>query len=423
MKRFVELQDVFGYKYLIGFSGLLKGKIPEFVRSNNPYSLENISLWLVKNGNKFKLTKHNKYVLAKKNLEFECMSCGEIFYKGWDSLKNGRGCPFCSGTIAGDKNRLSIICPKLMLDWDYSKNKNIDPNDVSYGSNIVVWWKCRTCSYEWKTPGSWRGAGKNGCPACSNQVVTNKNRFSILFPNIAKEWDYEQNDDDLPSNVAKGSNKKFWWKCSFCEHVWFASVSSRTNVNLKSGCPACAGKIVTNKNRLSVLYPEISKEWDFSKNKDLTPDMVSYGVDKNVWWICSICGKEWEMKICVRTGKRGGCPKCNKSIGERRISLFLEEHNIGYLPQHRFPDCKNIFTLPFDFYIPRLHLCIEYNGKQHYHEVNNGFFGKDKKESFIKRKKLDEIKINYCKENNIPLLIIPYWEFDRIEEILIEELF
>ena len=53
-RTIVELQDVFGYKYLIGFSGLLKGKIPEFVRSNNPYSLENISLWLVKNGNKFK---------------------------------------------------------------------------------------------------------------------------------------------------------------------------------------------------------------------------------------------------------------------------------------------------------------------------------------------------------------------------------
>lgn len=54
---------------------------------------------------------------------------------------------------------------------------------------------------------------------------------------------------------------------------------------------------------------------------------------------------------------------------------------------------------------------IEYDGEQHYWAV----FGE---KSFQNTLKHDEIKNNYCKENNIPLLRIPYWEKDNIEVII-----
>jgi len=108
------------------------------------------------------------------------------------------------------------------------------------------------------------------------------------------------------------------------------------------------------------------------------------------------------------------CPRCNESRGEKQISKFLMDNNFEYIHQYRFKDCKYKKPLPFDFYIPKNIICIEFHGKQHYEPVE--FFGGEK--SFQKGAKLDKIKTDYCKNNNIPLLIIPYWDFDNIDTIL-----
>ncbi len=76
-------------------------------------------------------------------------------------------------------------------------------------------------------------------------------------------------------------------------------------------------------------------------------------------------------------------------------------------------------TLPFDFYITKLNLYIEYNGEQHYRPVQFGGMPIEKaKDRFVSQKNRDGIKKKYCYENNLSLLIIPYWEKDNIENIL-----
>ena len=74
--------------------------------------------------------------------------------------------------------------------------------------------------------------------------------------------------------------------------------------------------------------------------------------------------------------------------------------------------------LPFDFYLPQYNCCIEYDGKQHY---LYGGFGNDLLE-LMNIKYRDNIKTNYCQQNNIKLIRIPYWDFDNIEEILKQQL-
>ncbi len=69
----------------------------------------------------------------------------------------------------------------------------------------------------------------------------------------------------------------------------------------------------------------------------------------------------------------------------------------------------------FDFYLPKLNILIEYDGEQHFREVS--CFGGEKE--FLKRKINDGIKTDYAKNNAIPLLRIPYFEFDNIEEIIL----
>ncbi len=132
------------------------------------------------------------------------------------------------------------------------------------------------------------------------------------------------------------------------------------------------------------------------------------------------CPKGHIFKMMFYNFKQGQrCPLCKESIGERKIEKFLNNHDINYVREYRFDDCKNKRTLPFDFYLPDYNICIEFDGKQHFEYIE--FFDKTK-EKFELRKRNDEIKNEYCKHNNIKLIRISYLDKDKIEDILHKEL-
>jgi very-short-patch-repair endonuclease len=109
-----------------------------------------------------------------------------------------------------------------------------------------------------------------------------------------------------------------------------------------------------------------------------------------------------------------GCASCNESKGEKAISKYLDKNLISYYRQHKFEDCKNIFQLPFDFYIPSKRLIIEFDGKQHYEPMV--FFGGV--EAYERLKVNDNIKNEYCEDNYIDLVRIRYDSIDNIVSIL-----
>jgi hypothetical protein len=113
-----------------------------------------------------------------------------------------------------------------------------------------------------------------------------------------------------------------------------------------------------------------------------------------------------------------GCPNCNESKGEKEISVFLEKHNISFERQKKFHDCRNIFELPFDFYLPKFRIAIEFDGKQHYEPLE--FFGG--LESYNRLKTNDKIKNDYCEDNYINLIRIRYDQIDDIYRILYDNL-
>lgn len=111
------------------------------------------------------------------------------------------------------------------------------------------------------------------------------------------------------------------------------------------------------------------------------------------------------------------CPNCSKSIsnGEKAIMDCLDGLMIEYIPEYTKHECIDKRRLPFDFYLPLYHLFIEYDGIQHF----NPTFGK---ESFDITQRHDQLKNDYCKENSLELLRIPYWEYDNIEMIIKQKL-
>ena len=100
-----------------------------------------------------------------------------------------------------------------------------------------------------------------------------------------------------------------------------------------------------------------------------------------------------------------GCQRF-KSKGERFIESVLTENHIEFDPQHRFDDCKYKRELPFDFFLPDYNVCIEYQGIQHYQPVD---WFCDDTDTFEDRQLRDQIKREYCKDNGISLIEIPYF--------------
>lgn len=114
-----------------------------------------------------------------------------------------------------------------------------------------------------------------------------------------------------------------------------------------------------------------------------------------------------------------GCYKNSK--GEERILNFLIDNNINYKRQYSFSDLSRINPLRFDFAIFKnntLFCLIEYQGEQHYQCIEH--WGGEK--GLIQRQENDNLKKNYCINNNIKLIEIPYTEYKQINDILSKEL-
>lgn len=136
--------------------------------------------------------------------------------------------------------------------------------------------------------------------------------------------------------------------------------------------------------------------------------------DTKLKFKCPECGKEfyscWDNVAYLN---RRLCEKCGRT--KSNISFMVEDYlkslNVGYETEKRYNDCKNKRALPFDFYLPKYNYCIEVHGHQHYYK--NKVF----KQSLEERQRIDKIKEDYCKANNIGYLAIPFWHiYNSCEE-------
>lgn len=124
--------------------------------------------------------------------------------------------------------------------------------------------------------------------------------------------------------------------------------------------------------------------------------------------ICE-CGTERKHvqldKLC--NGTVYSCKKCAKSISkmEMFIANVLSKNQIEFEFQKRYYDCRDIFELPFDFYLPNFNILIEYDGRQHY-ENNHYHSGND--EDFYTLIKHDKMKTEYAKNHGIKLIRFNY---------------
>lgn len=339
-----------------------------------------------------------EYIDAKTPILHQCNIDEHIWKTSPNNVLSGHGCPICAKYKVSEKNSKShnqYVKEVAII------NPNIEVVEQYAGARTSILHRCKIDGYEWSpTPDSvLHGCG---CPKCAgNQKKTTEQYKEEL---AIKNSDIEVLGEYITALTP------ILHRCKLDGNEWMAQPA---NILSGCGCPVCAGNML----RTTEQYIEMVK--------NINPDIEVIGkyvnANTKILHKCKIDGHKWMTTPDVIL-RGSGCLICQESKGERIIRQWLGFNKIKYIPQKRFDDCRDINPLPFDFYLPEYNACIEYNGGQHYEPVD--FAGKGPEHAQQQLKKIqyhDKIKSIYCKNNNISLLVIPY--FKDIEKELNNFLF
>jgi len=234
-------------------------------------------------------------------------------------------------------------------------------------------------------------------------------------PEIAKLWHQTANKDLTPFQATPFSSKLVWWKCPEGEqHEWQATIANVVN---GSTCPVCMNRKITTENNLSVLFPNLIKEWDFEKNIDIEPAKISAGSKIKVWWKCQRDNEHvWYSTISDRTKKDSGCPFCANvmNVSEHKMLEFIKEIFKGNEVRYCYRP-NWLQRMELDVYVPHLKLGFEYQGVQHFKPID--FFGG--KETYIAQAQRDKLKKEICDKEDVTLIYV--YHDERVSKKIIEE--
>lgn len=262
----------------------------------------------------------------------------------------------------------------LIDEWDYEKNGELTPDNITPFANKKVWWICSK-DHQWKALVSKRTDNRN-CPYCANKKVwkgdndletwCKKNGMEHLLV----EWDYSKNKSN-PDELLPCSNDNINWKCSVCGGEWTSKLSNRTHQ--KHGCVYCSHQKVLKgvsdfetfckkENRLELL-----KMWS-PKNKKL-PSEIFPATHKKFEWVCEK-GHTWKSSVADMTIRDNDfCPQCfssGSSFIEKVIAFYIAKY--FDIQENYRPDFLN--GKEIDIYIPTLKTGIEYDGYYYHLDVD-----------------------------------------------------
>lgn len=242
---------------------------------------------------------------------------------------------------------------------------------------------------------------KQYCNECSNKKM--HDRFVKTQEQFEKEMLEKLGDEYILLSQYKNINTKVLIKHLKCNNSWEVRPSSLLHQNCR--CPfCCSNNIKKDTEQFKREVYELTKG-EFEVLSEYVNAKIQILMKHNK------CGNKWWVEPTNFLSYHS-CIFCSsRSKGEDKISEILNKKGIDYEREKRFEGCKGKRKLPFDFYLNDFNILIEYDGIQHFKPSFN-------EKEFKNIKINDEIKNKFCKDNNIKLIRIPYWDFDNIETIL-----
>jgi hypothetical protein len=220
---------------------------------------------------------------------------------------------------------------------------------------------------------------------CITCYMTNKfvNKSKLVHKN---KYDYSST-----IYLNKDTNVKI-----LCKRHGIFEQTPTNHLTHKHGCQKCS---LRHKIDVDEIIERANKVHNFKYDYSL----INYSnMNKKIKIICKNHGIFEQIAGGHLRGQE--CPFCKSSKGEKIISDFLLSKNISYIPQYSLSKCRYKNPLEFDFFIPINNLIIEYDGIQHFKPIE--FFGGEK--AFQDRILKDQIKNEYCLDNDIKLIRISY---------------
>ncbi|MCK5019853.1 MAG: zinc-ribbon domain-containing protein [Candidatus Peribacteraceae bacterium] len=237
-----------------------------------------------------------------------------------------------------------------------------------------------------------------------------KNSIIKTHPHLLEEWDDDKNEIK-PEEATQGSGKKVWWVCKKedCKYEWEALICKRALKIKPTGCPSCAGQVITEINNLKYLFPVISKEWDFDLNR-MSPEEVFPNSNKSVWWKCGKCMRSWKTYIYSRTGAHSRCPLCFKgpvskisqewldSLGIKIREYKIKTGNFSFKVDGFDPETNTVYEFLGDYW----HGNPEVYHKEKVNASSKRLFGELYEETFCRLRLLEKegYKVTYIWEND-----------------------
>lgn len=329
--------------------------------------------------------------------------------KAYDFNRFKKICQYCNHTKLKDvfKEEVESINPTIKITSEYVNwNTRVQYlclicNQLRYGLPSVLLYGggCKECAHikRWDSRG--RVTTQDFIEKL-NKAGTNKN------VDIIGEY--------------TGSHNYIKCKCKIHNIEWESFACNILNGS--ATCPECALENVRQaegfsiddfKSRLSDVVPHIELSGNYINCNTTTE------------FHCDIHDFYFETKPRnLLYGKSTGCPYCSETLGERKMrEILVNEKNLNIQLQYIIPECKYERPLRFDACDIDNMILFEYQGQQHYYPVD--FAGKGSEwaeKQFQLTKARDKIKVDYCNKNNIPLIKIPYWEYETMDEFIDKEL-
>ena len=255
-----------------------------------------------------------------------------------------------------------------------------------------VYWKCKClkCNNIVSVRADGLKRLPKNCPNCKDNLLHQKfNRLKVI----------------QKGKIDKNGHR--YWICQ-CD---CGNIVEINGDNLRRGLTQSCGCL--RREITSELFCEDLTGKKFNKLKVLKK--ISSMGEKSKWLCECDCGSLIEVTSSnLKNGHTTSCG-CTISKGEEKIASILTLLNIQFQKEYKFKELPN---RRFDFYLPEKNICIEFDGKQHFEYVATWH---KTKENFDQALLRDNEKTKFCISNNIKLIRIPYWDYDKLSPLFLQE--
>ncbi len=324
--------------------------------------------------------------------------------------------------------------------WDFKKNGDVNPKDVTLGSEKKFWFVCDRCFHSFPSAiyNITKGRNPSWCRYCSNKRLCENEKCDTCLKKSfamhlrANKWNYEMNGDITPRNVFPATHKKFWFNCTDCEcnHPFKTSVCSITSKKSIGKCPYHR-KLCLDENcdicfqKSFASHPK-EKYWDTEKNGDVKPRDVTLSSNKKYWFKCDECSHSFDGALNNIANKKNPrwCPCCaNKKLCENKDCDICLQKSFTSHPKAKYWDNeKNRDVKPRDVFLSsNKKYWFQCDECSHSFDSVLGDITKEKNPqwcSFCTNKKLCDEDCNICLQKSFASHPKEkYWDYEKNRDV------